>query len=124
LEYLCVDGKIINSTEQSNSWQANSSSASQETPRILWNPKVHYRTHNSPSLDLILSQINPVDALPSQFLGTRFNITLPSAPRSSKWSLSLRFPHQNHVCTSPLPHTCYTPCPSHSSLFDHPNNIW
>jgi hypothetical protein len=30
-------------------------------------------------------------------------------------SLSLRFPHQNPVHTSPFPHTCYMPCPSHSS---------
>jgi hypothetical protein len=26
--------------------------------------------------------------------------------RSSKWSLPFMFPHQNPVCTSPLPHTC------------------
>jgi hypothetical protein len=30
---------------QSPSWEANWFAASQEIPRILWNPKVHYRTH-------------------------------------------------------------------------------
>jgi hypothetical protein len=45
-------------------------------------------------------------------------------PGSSKWSLSLRLPHQNPAYTSPLPLTCYKSHQSHSSKFYHSNNIW
>jgi hypothetical protein len=37
-------------------------------------------------------------------------------PRSSTWSLSLRFPYQNPVYASPLP-ICAT-CPAHPKLLD------
>ena len=43
--------------------------------------------------------------------------------RPFKWSVSIRYPHHNPVCTSPVPHTCCMPRPSHSSLFDYPVNI-
>ena len=48
---------------------------------------------------------------------------LPSTPRSSELYLSFRFPHQNPVDTSSLPHTCYVRRLSHSCTFVHPNNI-
>jgi hypothetical protein len=44
-------------------------------------------------------------------------------PGFSKSTLSLRFPHQNHVGIFPFP-ICCMPCPSQSSWFDQPNNIW
>jgi len=60
----------------------------------------------------------------SHFLKTHLNIVFPFKSGSSKCPIYIRFPHQNSVCTSLLPHTCYMPRPSHSSRFYHPHNIW
>jgi hypothetical protein len=65
---------------------------------VFWASSIHFHTptSHSPKIQLHLT---------------------PSTPGCSKWSPSVRFPHQNTVYASPLTHTCYIPRPSHSSQF-------
>ena len=87
--------------EESSSWEADSSLASQEIHRNLWNANIHYHVYNSPLPVPILSQSNPV-RVPTFFFQFHFNIIIPSTPESSKWAPSIRFPHQNPAYTFPL----------------------
>ena len=89
--------------EQSPSWDANNSSVNHEIPSIVLTPKGHHSTHKSPQLVPVLSQFNLVHDPTSYFFMIHLNIILPYTLKSSKWSLSFRFPQQNHVRISCLP---------------------
>jgi hypothetical protein len=96
--YVCllVSSKSINSAFKSARLSL-SKSASQEIPRILWKPKVHYRVHKSPPLVPILGLINPMHTLQ---LSLRSILILPSSLQA----------FQPKSCT----HFSFTPCVLHA----------
>ena len=97
------------SIKQIPSSKANQLSASQETPRILYNPKVHYHIYKSPSHVPILSRINPVHAT-SHFLKIHFNIILSSKLGLSSCFFPSSFPTKTLYAhfLSPVCSTCST----------------
>ena len=86
-------------------------------PRILWNPKVHYRIHKCPPPVLVLSQLDPVHAPTLHFLKILLNIILPSMPGSPKWSLPPQVSPPKPCIRRSLYHTRYMPRPTHCSRF-------
>jgi len=104
LTYL-ITYSLTHSMMQSPPWEANWFAASQEIPRISRNPKVHYRTHKRSPPVSILGQPNPVHIPTSHLLEIHTNIIHPSTPRSTQWSLSLRFPPARpYTPSSPHPY--------------------
>ena len=99
---------------KSPTWEANWFAASQEIPRISWNPKVHYRTHKRAPHVSILGQPNPsIYPHPTSWksiliLSTHLCLGLPSGLVPSGFIT-------NTLYTPPrLTHTRHMPIPSHS----------
>ena len=96
---------------QSPSWEATWFAASQETPRISQNPKIHYRTHKRPPPFPILGQPNPIHIPTSHLLEIHPNIIHPSTPRSPQWFLPSGFPTK--TLYAPLSSPIRATCPAH-----------
>ena len=99
------------------------SAASQEISRIFGIQK--FLTVLTSALHLSISWANSIQSPQPPPTSWRSILILSFHLRlgSPQWSLSLRFPHQNPVHSSPLPHTRHMPRPSHSSRFYHPHNV-
>ena len=123
--FFSMHPHVTNSTDQGLSCETRRSSANQEIPHIFLKPEgllLHSQrptTYHYPEPGQSISYFS-IPLLEDIFL----NVNFPSISRSSKKSLSLRFPQSKPVCTSPLTHSCYNYNPSHSSWFDQPSNIW
>jgi len=111
------------SMEQNHSGQANQLSTSQEIPRILWKPKVHYRTYSIPPPLHILNHINPAHA--PHPISWRTILILSS---HLLWDLASDlfppdFPTKTLYTPRCSPYMLHAPLISFF-WFDYPNNIW
>ena len=113
---------LTHSMEQSPTWEASQFAGSKEIPRILWNPKIHYRFRKCPPSVPILSQNDLVHTPTSTswtsilILSSHLLLSLPSG------LFPPGFPTKTMYKTF-LSRTNYMPRPSRSSRFDHPKNV-
>ena len=81
----------------------------QTTPSRLWNPKVHYRAHNSPPFVSTLSQINPVQAPPFHNFNVCLQIILPSRLNLTVGPFPQFSPSKYYMYVSSPPHVLHAP---------------
>ena len=103
--------KLQHSTDRIPSWEASSSLASQEIPRIYGTRRFTSNRHLS-----LFRARSVVNDLPHYFFS--IHIVFTSMLRSFEWSLSFAFRYQKFLYETFLPHTCHILYPSHHLIRD------
>jgi hypothetical protein len=113
-------GRLITASPENNPWgRTDTSSAKQEIPGILWNPKIHCCVRNIRPLVLNLSHINPVFAPPMSYIFT-FILILYSSLLVGLTTSGLAT--RAKPCIR-LPPYCHIPCHCHPPSFHISKNI-
>jgi hypothetical protein len=107
------------------SQEAANCAATQELPRILWNPKVCYHVHKKSPPTGSLSRARSIRFIPpypislrSILIATHWGLGLPSGLFPSGFPTNIL-----HVfCSSP--HSCYMPSSPLPRWIDHSNYVW
>jgi hypothetical protein len=102
--------------EQSPSWEANRSSASEEISRILWNPKVHYRIYKRPPPIPVCRLISPIRA--SVPVSWRSVLILSSQVHLGLPSGLFHTVSPTKTLYAPLLSSIRATCPAHLVLLD------
>ena len=108
--------------EQSPSWEAKVSSATQEIPHILWNPKIYYRVYKNfaicpfPLPDRFSPCPHPISRRSILILSSHLRLGLSSGLQPSGFPTKTPY--------APLLSPIRATCSANLSLLDHPNDIW
>ena len=77
-----------------------------EVPRVFRKPQVHHHVRKSLTLFPVLRQMNPVHAYTPNAFKVPLNISRPSTPRSSNFSISSGLVSYTFVCIFCFPRAC------------------
>ena len=123
MEYFRYTHSLLTYSTEKSPWEANRFSASQEIPRILWNPKFITAFTSARPLSLSWASLiqsilpHPTSWRSIWILSSHLSQGLPKDLFPSGFSTKTVYSSLPH-------HTRYVPRPSHSSRFLWPERCW